>query len=135
MNTDLPVPDNVPADLRCSKKNNSLSLNYNRPLYAYRWRVMLISVILLTILFPVLVYADQAIVNFEGASQGDEVIVWGPYLTNTTHNSTIIHWKTLEPSIGRVGFALSGIKTPGISDQSMSENNFSLFHELPLNNL
>jgi hypothetical protein len=91
--------------------------------------------ILLTILFPVVVYADQAIANFEGASQGDEVIVWGPYLTNTSHSSAIIHWKTLEPSIGRVGFALSGIKAPGISDQSVSEKNSSQFHEVQLNNL
>jgi acid phosphatase type 7 len=135
MNTDLPVPDNLPADQRCSKKNNSLSLNYNRHFYAYRWRVMLISVILLTILFPVLVYADQAIANFEGASQGDEVIVWGPYLTNTTHNSTIIHWKTLEPSIGRVGFSLSGIIKPGISSQSVSEENPWILHHVQLNNL
>ncbi len=135
MNTDLSVLDNLSADQRCSKKNNSLSQKYNWPLYAYRWRVVLISVILLTILFPVVVYADQAIANFEGASQGDEVIVWGPYLTNTSHSSTIIHWKTLEPSIGRVGFALSGIKAPGISDQSVSEKNSSQFHEVQLNNL
>ena len=66
----------------------------------------------------------------------DEVIIWGPYLTNTTHNSTIIHWKTLEPSIGRVGFAHSGIKTPGISDQSISEKNFiAYFTSVQLNNL
>lgn len=134
MSDDLPVPDNLPADQRCSKKNNSLSLNYNRHLYAYRWRVVLISVILLSILFPVVVYADQALVNFDGASPGDEVI-WGPYLTKTTHNSTVIHWKTLTPSVGKVGCNLKRIKTPGISGQSVSENNSSLFHELPLNNL
>jgi acid phosphatase type 7 len=135
MNNDLPVPDNLPADQRCSKKNNSLSINYNRHLYAYRWRVVLISVILLSILFPVVVYADQALVNFDGASPGDEVIVWGPYITKTTHNSTVIHWKTLTPSVGKVGCNLTGIKTSGISGQSVSENNSSLFHELPLNNL
>ncbi len=110
-------------------------MNYNGRWYAYQWRGMLISLILLTILFPVVAYADPVIGNFEGMSQGDEVIVWGPYITNTTHNSTILHWKTLEPSIGRVGFAHSGIKTPGISDQSVSEENPSILHHVQLNNL
>ena len=127
--------DNLPGIYLRGERDRFLSRNYNRSPFAHRWRAVLISLTLLTILLPFAGYADPGMVNTEGVSSDNEVIIWGPYITNTTYNSTILHWKTLELSIGRVGFAHSGIKTPGISDQSVSEENPSILHHVQLNNL
>ena len=128
--------DNLPGIYLRGERDRFLSRNYNRSPFAHRWRAVLISLTLLTILLPFAGYADPGMVNTEGVSSGSEVIIWGPYLTNTTHNSTVIHWKTLTPSVGRVGFACSGVNSsPGIPNQSISEKNPSQFHELQLNNL
>jgi len=135
MNIHMLVQGNLPGIPQCNKKNRFRSRDYNKPLYANRYMVVLISLILFTILFPVVVYADQEIANFEQVTPGDELMVWGPYLTNTTHNSTVIHWKTAGPSIGRVGFALSGINSPGMFNQTVAEKNQSRLHQVELNNL
>jgi len=135
MNIHMLVPGNLPGIPHRSEKNRFRPRDYNKPLYANRWMVVLISLVLFTILFPVVVYADQEIANFEQVTPGDELIVWGPYLTNTTHNSTVIHWKTAGPSIGRVGFALSGIDSPGMFNQTVAEKNQSRLHQVELNNL
>ncbi|MCX6701358.1 MAG: fibronectin type III domain-containing protein, partial [Methanomicrobiales archaeon] len=103
--------------------------------HAYRWTVVLISLVIFTTLFPAVVNAGPILSSRETVSVGDESIVWGPYLTNTTGNSTTLNWKTQGPSIGRVSYILSGSNSPGISSKGVSEKNKSLIHHVPLNNL
>lgn len=116
------------------EKNRSISGKYTGYPYANPWMIVLVSLIVFTLLFPV-VRADPEMAQHDGFSSGDECIMWGPYLTNTTHNSTVIHWKTSEPSVGRVDYTFSGVKLSGKSSQRVSENNSSQIHEIHLGNL
>ncbi len=120
---------------RNRKKHHILHQNYPEPLIPCRRRLTVISAILLFIICPSFAYVDQTTGHSEGAPRGGETIVWGPFLTNTTNNSTFIHWRTSEPSIGRVGYVLAGPAPRGRSEQTASEINSSLWHGVQLNNL
>lgn len=135
MNNHPLVQRYLPAKTRCDEKNKLHEGNYATCRHAYRWTVVLISLVIFTTLFPAVVNAGPALSNGEQTSVGDETIVWGPYLTNTTGNSTTLNWKTQRPSIGRVSYILSGPSSPGISSLVVSEKNQSLIHHVQLNNL
>jgi acid phosphatase type 7 len=126
---------NLRGRTRCGKKNRSVPTDYQKPSFTFRWMVLLISLILFTLLLPFMANAAPPIDPYQGPSPEEDVIVWGPYITNTTHNSTIIHWKSLEPTIGRVSFILAGTHSPGISSLALSEEHPSLLHHVQLNNL
>jgi acid phosphatase type 7 len=131
----LNIEVNLSSRTRCGKETRNVPTDNKMPSFAFRWMVLVISLVLFTLLFPVMANADPPLVQQQGPSPGEDVIVWGPYITNTTPNSTIIHWKTLEPSIGRVSFVLAGTHSPGISRLELSEENPSVLHHVQLNNL
>ena len=135
MNNHPPLQRYLPAKTRCGEKNKLYERKNATCGHAYRWTVVLISLVIFTTLFPAVVNAGPVLSSGETVSVGDEAIVWGPYLTNTTGNSTTLNWKTKGPSIGRVGYVLSGSNSPGISSKGVSEKKQSLIHHVPLNNL
>jgi hypothetical protein len=131
----LNIERNLPGRARCGKKNRRVPTDYKKPSFGFGWIVWLISMVLFILLFPVMANADFPIFQDQALSPGEDVIVWGPYITNTTHNSTIIHWKTLEPTIGRVSYVLAETHSPGISSLGLSEENPLVLHHVQLNNL
>ena len=137
MNLPPPVQGNLQGAPWCDEKNTSLERKYGADGYGYGycWTVVLISLVILTTLFPAGVSAVETPDPSVQTTMGNDTIIWGPYLTSTTHNSTTINWKTLGPSIGRVGFVLSGINSPGIPGQDVSEESPSVLHRVQLNNL
>jgi len=135
MNIHVPVPGNFSGIPWVRKKNQIHVRKYETRGDACWWIVVLISLVIITTLFPAVVTADSSMPRVEGVNPGDDAIVWGPYLTDTTHNSTVIHWKTSGPSVGRIGFSLNGIDPPGISSRSVPEENPSILHQVQLDNL
>jgi acid phosphatase type 7 len=128
MNHQPQMPGTCHGRLYCGGKKELSVRKYYTSSSVCGWSRILISLIIFSALLTVAAYADSEVTGPDGAN---DTILWGPYITNTTHNSTMIHWKTLEPSIGRVSFTLS----PGIPNQTLSERNPSELHQVQLNNL
>jgi predicted phosphodiesterase len=83
-----------------AQKNRHFKQNFQGGL-----RFMILVLLLLTVTCHGTAFEDPDGGLSFSAGLSDPVVTWGPYLTNTTHNSTTVHWRTDQLIPGTVEYS------------------------------
>jgi parallel beta-helix repeat protein len=92
-------------------------------------------------LFTALATGTATVTATNGTVNGTATVtvlltLWGPYVTKTTTNATVINWKTENATTGSVQYATDAYyKAQGTYEQSVADTNESHLHHLNLTNL